>query len=132
MGTHPIFESDFDCLTEWVVDLDRVPESVVAGKKIENDRAQGRTTEIASENEIGNGPAHVIENGKDHETESAKNREIGSLVVNDHARERRKNENRAKNAKASLSSLKKSLKRKPKRKSRDFQAVWKHGEKHTP
>merc|ERR1711962_23547 len=31
MGTHPIFESDFDCLTEWVaveVDLDRVKRNL--------------------------------------------------------------------------------------------------------
>jgi len=27
MGTHPIFESDFDCLTEWAV-VDRVPVNV--------------------------------------------------------------------------------------------------------
>jgi len=26
MGTHPIFESDFDCLTEWIVRLMTTPK----------------------------------------------------------------------------------------------------------
>merc|ERR1712142_151719 len=34
MGTHPIFESDFDCLTEWVaVDLDREKRNLEKNQK---------------------------------------------------------------------------------------------------
>merc|ERR1712137_1401987 len=44
MGTHPIFESDFDCLTEWVAveeDLDLEVESVNEVEIVKIDRDQG-------------------------------------------------------------------------------------------
>merc|ERR1711962_783799 len=48
MGTHPIFESDFDCLTEWVaveVDLDHVKRNL--------ERNQEEVVqEVASVNEV--------------------------------------------------------------------------------
>jgi len=28
MGTHPIFESDFDCLTEWHGDVQEIPTAI--------------------------------------------------------------------------------------------------------
>merc|ERR1712035_109678 len=44
MGTHPIFESDFDCLTEWVAveaDVDLEVESVNEVEIVKIDRDQG-------------------------------------------------------------------------------------------
>merc|ERR1712212_547199 len=48
MGTHPIFESDFDCLTEWVAvreDLDPEVESVNEVEIAKIDRDQGTVKE---------------------------------------------------------------------------------------
>jgi len=48
MGTHPIFESDFDCLTEWVVvDLDHVKKNLERNrKKVDREVASVNEAEI--------------------------------------------------------------------------------------
>merc|ERR1711990_829276 len=65
MGTHPIFESDFDCLTEWV-DLDHVRARKNQKKKIEE--------EIEADHEKKKEKDHVTETESD-ETEEDQDQE---------------------------------------------------------
>merc|ERR1712157_17958 len=88
MGTHPIFESDFDCLTEWqgVPDRDLGPEigrrkkiekeaevEVGIEKKTKDATDQGHVTaqEAGHGTEKGTDPGK--EEGPDPETEKTKN-----------------------------------------------------------
>merc|ERR1712002_1214355 len=67
MGTHPIFESDFDCLTEWVVAGLALDPAKKSRKKKVNANAAG--LEIVSEN--AQNPVKKTENATEAEAENA-------------------------------------------------------------
>merc|ERR1711962_99445 len=74
MGTHPIFESDFDCLTEW-----RGVLGLVLAREIERRRKTEKEVEVEAETEVetekitkedtdqGHGTGHEVDPGTEND-----------------------------------------------------------------
>merc|ERR1712168_1707581 len=73
MGTHPIFESDFDCLTECKFDFERERKKCQAQEKcLEVDR--GQIAEVEDEKDLNHPMTH-------HEDENVQNLILDQEVV---------------------------------------------------
>merc|ERR1711920_432547 len=123
MGTHPIFESDFDCLTEWVVDRVQDP-GIENEKKKEKDLDHVTEKKIENEVEVEIEKDHVIKNAPDHVKERDLDhvRKLKEYHLNQKKKLLLKNTNQK--LKQKIQIMEKVLKKCP-----DFQADLKHSKK---